>query len=433
MKKIIIHGSLFDGRNERLRENCNIVVENNIVTDIFAGEFDPQEFEEIIDAAGKTVMPGLIDSHAHICFTAPVPVLATMRNDEFVIRSTRYAEEMLMRGITTIRDAGGETVGLKNCIDNGFVKGPRIFPSNAMISQTCGHADVRCYYSDEIWDGRHTNPLMRTGMFETCDGVPEVLKTVRRQLFLGASQIKIMASGGMGSFFDPLYTKQFTLEEMKAAVEAAKDYGTYVMAHIYTPETMERAAEAGVMSFEHATLMNEDNAKTIQEKGIWICVCPQFGGNGGMEVTRSKPRPGLLGTVPKKAKPSIETMKAGLEHQAELINKYDLKFLFGTDQFREEYVQDEPKDRQLADLHNFKKFYGNYRSLKAITGNFYELSKLTTYQNPYPDGKVGVLEEGSYADLLIIDGNPLDDVELLCDPDNMRLIMKNGTVYKNTL
>ena len=123
MKKIIIHGSLFDGRNERLRENCNIVVENNIVTDIFAGEFDPQKFEEIIDAAGKTVMPGLIDSHAHICFTAPVPVLATMRNDEFVIRSTRYAEEMLMRGITTIRDAGGETVGLKNCIDNGFVKG----------------------------------------------------------------------------------------------------------------------------------------------------------------------------------------------------------------------------------------------------------------------------------------------------------------------
>ncbi len=433
MKTVFTHGSLFDGKSEHLKEGVNVVITDNKVTDIFTGDFSAEGFDQVIDITGKTIMPGLIDSHVHVSQSAPIPVLAVMRNDEFAIRSARYAEEMLMRGFTTIRDAGGETVGLKTCIDNGMVKGPRIYPSNAMISQTCGHADVRCYYSDEVWHGVHTAPLMRTGMFVTCDGVPEVLKTVRQQLFLGASQIKIMASGGMASYFDPLYTTQFTLEEMKAAVQAAADYGTYVMAHIYTPAAMHRAAEAGVMSFEHATLMDEDNAKEIQDKGIWVCVCPQFGGNGGLPVHHSKGRPTLLGSTPNKAKPTLEMMKKGLEHEAELINKYHLKFLFGTDVIREECAQDEPADRQLADLHRFNYYFGSYESLKAITGNFNEVVKMTTYQNPYPDGKIGLLEKDSYADLLVVEGNPLENVEILCDVNNMKLIMKDGTIYKNTL
>ena len=210
-----------------------------------------------------------------------------------------------MRGITSARDAGGVTVGLKNCIDNGMLMGPRIFPSNSIIVQTSGH-DASVYYSDADMPGNKINGTMRSGMFVTADGVDEVLKTARQQMFLGASQIKIMAGGGMGSFFDPLYTVQYTLEELKAAVQVATDYGTYVMAHLYIPQSIDRALDAGVVSFEHATLMNEENAKKIKERNAWICVCPQFGGNGGTVVQRSKPYPTAYGTAVTKFKPSME-------------------------------------------------------------------------------------------------------------------------------
>ncbi len=430
MRQVIINANYFDGTNEKLIENANIVIENGIVTDIVVGNIATDGFEKVTDAKGYTVIPGLVDNHIHFSFTAPVSVINTYRYDEFVLRSARYAEEMLMRGITSARDAGGVTVGLKNCIDNGMLIGPRIFPSNGAIVQTSGH-DTSVYYSDAEIEDHRANANMRTGMFVYADGVDQMLKRVREQLFLGASQIKIMAGGGMGSFFDPLYTVQFTPEEMKAAVQAATDYGTYVMAHLYIPASIDRALDAGVMSYEHATLMNEANAQRIKDKDAWICVCPQFGGNGGQVVQRSKPYPMAYGTVVKKFKPAREIMANGLLNQVELINKYDLNFVYGTDQFREEHVQDEPSDRQLADLRKYKEFFGSYRGLKAATGNAYKLSKLTTFQNPYPDGKIGVIEKGAYADILFVKGNPVEDLEILCDPANIKLVMKDGKVYRD--
>ena len=433
MKQAVIHANVFDGRGSSLIENTSIIIENDLVTEITQQEIALEQFDHIIDAGGRTVLPGLVDSHAHLSFTAPVVTLASMRQDEFYLRSARYAAEMLQRGFTTVRDAGGATVGLKACIDNGFLPGPRIFPSVGAISQTSGHSDVRIYRSEQIRPPETANTLIRTGMFVIADGVDEVLRACREQLFLGASQIKIMAGGGMGSYFDPLDTLQFTLEEMKAAVAAASDYGTYVMAHLYTPQQMARAAEAGVRSFEHGTLMDEETARRMADYGIWLCVCPQFGGNGGIPVARSKPAPIPVGTLPNKKKKTLDEMRKGLERQAELVDKYRLPIAFGTDAFREEQVGDEPADRQLGDLRNYKKFFGNLRGLQAITGNACDLYQLCTYQNPYPNGKIGVLEESSYADLCIVDGNPLEDLEVLCDPANMRLVMKGGAIYHNTL
>ena len=431
MDILIKNADVFDGKNEALKKKSNIVIKDDKVVEIFQGDVNETAFEKVYDAAGYTVIPGLTDSHIHFSFTAPVATCATYRFDEFVLRSARYAEEMLMRGITSARDAGGVTVGLKNCIDNGMLKGPRIFPSNGAIMQTSGHG-ANTYYSDFDQEKGDTNKTNNSGMFVIANGRDEMLRRVREQLYLGASQIKLMAGGGMGSFFDPLSTVQFTLDELKAAVDAASDYGTYIMAHLYIPKSIERALDAGIMSYEHATLMDENNARRIQEKGAWICVCPQFGGNGGQQVKRSRPYPVLLGTPVKKYKPSIEIMANGLLNQVELINKYDLNVVYGTDQFREEYVQDEPKDRQLADLRKYKEFFGSYRGLKMATGNAYEVSKMTTFQNPYPDGKIGVLEEGAFADLLFVKGNPVQDLEILCDPDNVKLVMKGGQVYKDT-
>lgn len=430
MKILIKNANYFDGTTETLKERANLIIDGERITEITSGPISEERFDQVYDAEGYTVIPGLVDSHIHFSFTAPVATCGTYRFDEFVLRSARYAEEMLLRGITSARDAGGVTVGLKNCIDNGMLKGPRIFPSNGAIIQTSGHG-ASTYYSDfeqGVGDRNRTN---LSGMFVTADGRDEMLKRVREQLFLGASQIKVMAGGGMGSFFDPLYTLQFTLDELKAAVEAASDYGTYVMAHLYIPQSIERALDAGVKSFEHATLMDEHNAKRIKDADAWICMCPQFGGNGSKPVERSKPYPTLMGTPVKKMKPSIEVMKEGLLNQVELINKYDLNVVYGTDQFREEMAGDEPADRQLADLRNFKKFFGSFRGLKMATGNAYALSRLTTFQNPYPDGKIGVLEEGSFADLLFVKGNPVEDLELLCSTDNVKLVMKGGKVYKD--
>lgn len=197
---------------------------------------------------------------------------------------------------------------------------------------------------------------------------------MREQLFLGASQIKIMAGGGISSAYDPIQTVQFSLEEMKAAVQAAADYGTYVMAHLYTPRSMQRAAKAGVKSFEHATMMDEETAKIIAAEGIWVTPGPQCGRNWHNELT------------PDSVRRKSAMVRQGEALATELILKYDLPFLFGTDSFGD------PK-------------------------------RIDQFQ----------LEEGSFADLLIVNGNPVQDLDLLADRNNIRLIMKDAVVYKNTL
>lgn len=355
--------------------------------------------------------------------SAPHALFETLRVDELAIRSTRFAKEMLERGFTTVRDAGGVVYGLKSGIDSGFIPGPRIFPSHAAISQTCGHSDFRSNRAQErLVSGEHTAPLMRNGGLILADGVPDVMCAVRDQLFLGASQIKLMAGGGLSSKFDHLFTAQYTFEELKAAVDCASDYGTYVMAHIYTPKCMQRAALAGVKSFEHATLMDDETARIIKDNGIWVCPGPQFGSAIPREGTGKPKASGHQ--IP------IETMQAAEAQSTELINKYDIPIVFGTD------ASDDPAyvaKRQHGDISLFKKRFGSLKTLRALTGNVYEQSKLCTFQHPYPDGKVGVLEAGAYADILLVKGDPVDDADILAEPANIQLVMKDGVIYKNTI
>lgn len=417
LKKLIRNAEVFDGKNPKLTTNAAIVIEGNIVKDIVQGEVDPAQFDEVIDASGLTAIPGLTDAHVHVSITAPQD---RSRADEIIVRSVRYARDMLMRGFTTIRDAGGVTYGLKKNIDSGFLDGPRIFPSNNFISQTCGHGDIRMSPAGERYPGGfYTSPAIMNHMTSLADGPAEMLRAVREQLFLGASQIKLMCGGGVSSFFDPLPTLQFTLEEMKAAVNAASDYGTYVMAHIYTPAAMQRAAEAGIKSFEHATLLDDETGRIIADKGIWIMPGPQF--ERPMDP-RYRERPEIAEKWAVVAK--------GSEQQTEIINKYDLPIVYGTDAMG---APEKIEAHQLDDFRYFKKHYGSFRGLLAATGNVHELFKLCTYQNPYPEGKIGVLEIGSFADILLVNGNPAEDLAVLADRNNIRLIMKDGKVYKNAL
>ncbi|MEZ8820290.1 MULTISPECIES: amidohydrolase family protein [unclassified Vibrio] len=420
MKKLITNANVFNGVDNNLIENVSILIEDNLITQI--GEIDPTIADETIDAQGGTVMPGLIDAHVHITLSAPFNVIDTMTREEVAIRSAKISEEMLMRGFTTIRDVAGNTLGLKNSIDKGYATGPRILPSMAAISQTCGHSDYRQNQAQErLANGHEDSPMMKQGSMKVADGRSEVLKAVREQLFMGASQIKIMAGGGASSTFDPLDTLQFTSDEMKAAVEAASDYGTYVAAHIHTSDAMRRAAEAGVMSFEHATIMDDDIAEIIKEKGIWVI--PSYF-TSSLIAERKIPLPN------EETYRKTERVGKAMFKSAELIKKYDIQNIaFGTDCVGETNVH----ATQLNELGAIEQVFDTITALRMATSNCGRLFEMSTYQHPYQEGKLGQIVEGAYADLLIIDGNPLESVACVANTETQKLIMKDGKVYKNTL
>ncbi|WP_210442308.1 metal-dependent hydrolase family protein [Vibrio crassostreae] len=420
MKKQITNANVFNGVDNNLIKNVSILIEDNLITQI--GEVDTTLADEIIDAQGGTVMPGLIDAHVHITLSAPFNVIDTMTREEVAIRSAKISEEMLMRGFTTIRDVAGNTLGLKKSIDNGYATGPRILPSMAAISQTSGHSDYRQNQAQErLANGHEDSPMMKLGAMRVADGRSEVLKAVREQLFMGASQIKIMAGGGASSTFDPLDTLQFTSDEMEAAVQAASDYGTYVAAHIHTSDAMRRAAEAGVMSFEHATIMDDDIAEIIKEKGIWVI--PSYF-TSSLIAERKIPLPN------EETYRKTERVGKAMFKSAELIKKYDIRNIaFGTDCVGETNVH----ATQLNELGAIEQVFDTITALRMATSNCGRLFEMSTYQHPYQEGKLGQIVEGAYADLLIIDGNPLEGVACVANTDTQKLIMKDGKVYKNTL
>ncbi len=419
MTTVITNANVFNGVDNQLQENVSLLIENNVITQI--GDVDLSLANEIIDAKGGTVMPGLMDAHVHITMSAPFHELDKMTREEVAIRSAKVAEGMLMRGFTTVRDVAGNTLGLKNCIDNGYATGPRILPSQAAISQTCGHSDYRQNQAQERTGSHEDSPIMKTGAFKVADGRSEVLRAVREQLFMGASQIKMMAGGGASSTFDPLDTIQYTLDEMKAAVEAASDYGTYVAAHIHTADAMRRAAEAGVMSFEHATIMDDDIAKTIKDKGIFVI--PSYF-TSSLIAERKIP----LGSETLYQK--TERVGKAMFKSAELIKKYDIQNIcFGTDCVGTLDVH----KTQSEELQAIETVFDSLTALKMVTSNCGRLFEMSTYKHPYQEGKLGQITEGAYADLLIIEGNPLNGVSCVTNTETQKLIMKDGVVYKNTL
>ena len=419
MKTIIKNVSVFDGENAKLQEKQNIVIEDHLVTEIFGGDFSEEGFDRVIDGRGQYAVPGLTDAHVHL---GKVHIDGSNARYDAIIGSV-VAGKLLDHGITTVRDAGSVTDGLKRAIDEGVIPGPRIYPSMNYLSQTCGHGDSDAAHRNR--DVQYRNP--RGGVL--CDGVAECRRAVREQFYLGASQIKIMAGGGLSSTCDPVETLQFSPEEMKAIVETAADYGSYVLAHLYTPGCIQRAIRAGVKSLEHGHWIDEETARMIRDTDTFLNPCPQF--------TETEIRWNHMGAYSdqpqqrrKKPKPGGVRVKAHMEETTELINKLDLKILFGTD-LMITYNQYEP--RESLDFTEYKKRFGSFKGLVAATGNFHQLTKLTTYQNPYPDGEIGVLRKGSYADIVILNGNPAEDLDVLGNTENILLVMKDGKLHKNVL
>ncbi|GGE98877.1 amidohydrolase family protein [Stappia taiwanensis] len=415
---LINNVQVFDGENADLIENASVLIEGNLIKSVSS---DPISAEgaTVIDGGGRTIIPGLIDVHWHTSYCcAAQSTVVTGDILEVAIRGALGSESTLMRGFTTVRDVGGNPFATKKMIDKGELIGPRILPSGPPIGQTGGHFDYRPYQSVP------TNPAdsqwywYAVGLMSMADGVPEVTKRAREVMRMGASQIKISGGGGVSSVYDPLDVRQFTREEVEAFVEVADTYNTYVASHIFTDDAARIAVEAGVKTIEHGFLLTEETLQLMKEKGTWLSIQPLLDDEDGFSFDD-----------PGSQQKWIEVTN-GTDTIYPLAKKVGVKIAFGTDILFDPALA----ERQGAFLAKLKRWFTPYEVLKMATSENAELLELAGPRHPYQDGALGVIKPGAYADLILVDGNPLEDIDLVADPHtNFDLIMKDGVIYKNEI
>ena len=406
---------IFDGKNATLSQPSNVLVRNNRIEKISVAAIAADA--QVINGGARVLMPGLIDAHWHAMLVRPTPVSALTSDVGYTnLLAAAEATSTLMRGFTTIRDLGGPAFGLKRAIDEDLVAGPRIYPSGAVITITSGHGDFRQLSDLPRTIGGMLSRMEKLGASMVADSPDEVRLRAREQLMQGATQIKLTAGGGVASPFSPLDVSTFTEPELRAAVEAAENWGTYVAAHAYTPVSIQRSIAAGVKCIEHGHLMDDATARLMAEKGIWLSTQPFLdvsAASGLGPAEQAKLRQVVTGT---------DTVYA-------LAKKYGIKTAFGTDVLFSQALA----ERQGAMLVSLTRWYKPAEALIMATSTNAELLGLSGKRNPYP-GKLGVVEEGALADLLLVDGNPIDNIKLIEDPaKNFLVIMKGGKVYKNLL
>ena len=469
--------NIFDGKNDGLKEGYDVLVVHNLIKKIAkdipasgtyeldvttgaskeievtagrgyngyevhvkdnAGKTEKKQVQvNVIDGGGRTLMPGLIDAHSHLAVAAQSLVAYENSTwEEIGARTALTAEDTLMDGFTTVRDAGGMNgKGIKRMIDNGELPGPRIFPSGGFIGSTSSHGDLKMLtMRNPRLNGTLDSNLARLELGFVVDGRADVLAASRRNFQLGATQLKIMGGGGVATEFDPWHSATFTLDEMKAAVEVAEDYGTYVMSHLNQPESIQRALEAGVISIEHAFVMDEETIQMIVDKGAYLSA--QLTGT-------SRELADLPSLTPENLR-KLNLAHKQMENFYTLVKKYKPKQVFAVDAVLMPRLA--MKQQRDHEIWLFAEHFGNFEMLKAATSSAGELVAMCGPLTSYHDGAIGVIEEGAYADILIVDGNPLEDITVIGGNEvwmkaplreggieTMRVIMKDGKIYKNTL
>lgn len=415
--RLLTNLRLFDGSGAAVRSGVQVLVQGARIVDIL-GAAEKVPDAQVIDCQGKLLMPGMIDVHWHTMLAAVTQTTAMTADVGYLyLAAAQEAQSTLLRGFTSVRDAGGPSFALKRAIDEGMVPGPRIYPSGAMISQTSGHGDFRLRSDIPSGANAALTLVEQSGVAMIADGEAEVLRRVREQLMLGASQIKILAGGGVASLYDPLDSTQYSERELRAGVEAASDWNTYAMAHVYTSKGIQRAIKAGVKSIEHGQLADEATVRMMRDEGVWWSLQPFLQD----EDSNVYPDPAR--------KENQRLVSQGTVRAYELAQKYGVKTGWGTD------VLFNPRNtvtqgRQLAKM---TRFYDPLTVLAQATGTNAQLLALSGPRNPYPHA-LGRIQSGAYADILLVDGDPAVNLDFLADPQrNLRLIMKDGQIFKNTL
>ncbi|WP_307969712.1 metal-dependent hydrolase family protein [Salinispora arenicola] len=412
MRMSITNARVFDGRSDVLTEPTTVTVDGQFIASLG----DPRGDGETIDAVGHTLIPGLIDAHWHSVLAGVSQLeIATSDPRYIMLRAAQQAERTLLRGFTTIRDTGGPSLPLKLAIDQGVTPGPRIYPSGAMITQTSGHGDFRVRSELPRDPSKPLSAFEQVGISAIADGVDEVLRAARQQLMLGATQLKVMAGGGIVSPYDPLDATQYTEPEIRAAVDAAANWGTYVTVHAYTPASIRQAVRAGVRCVEHGQLLDDETVKILADRGIWWCLQP---------FLEDDANPMLDPASRAKQKKTY----AGTERAYEMATAHGVKVAFGSD------ILFDPKfsEQQGAQLAKLVRWYAPAQVLRMATHDNASLLAMCGERNPYP-APLGVVEPGAYADLLLVRGDPLADIDLIADPTNLAVIIKDGQIVKNEI
>lgn len=426
--------NVFDGNSDKLAGGMEVLVEGNLIKAV--GHDIDADDAQVIDGGGRTLMPGLIDSHVHFSAYTPIAIQGRQNVSEFMVGAlaTVRGEAMLMRGFTTVRDTGGPSTYLRKLFDTNLAPGPRVYGAEAMISQTGGHGDFRGLTNDNPHFGDGPQHWYERRLGYIVDGPHEFARAARESFRNGADFFKVFVSGGVSSEFDPIHAVQSTPQELTAVVQVAEQAKTYVTAHCHTAEGVHHALDAGVHMLEHVPMIGNtpaeiDKAVTrIVESDVFV----EF--NTGTVLGRSLDELKAMLSPESYAKviPAIQAYRASLRAFAE----HGAKFVYGTDlvaPWGGGTLATEAR-LQLAEFGIYMEFFDNLSVLKSATLWGGEVAAMTGPNNPYPEGRLGVIKEGAYADILLVNGNPLDDPAILADhATNLHLIMKDGIVFKNRL
>jgi imidazolonepropionase-like amidohydrolase len=408
-KVIIRNASILDPAAGQLLPDRTITVEGADIVEV-AESAAPLRTDDarVVDARGRVVMPGLIDGHVHVlAYTANLPAAAEQSPFYVAARASQILRGMLDRGFTTVRDAAGADYGLADAVREGYFVGPRVMFGGKALSQTGGHGDGR-HRGREMLDEAYCAP----SHCRIVDGVDAVRKAVRDEIRRGAEHIKLMLGGGVASPTDRIDSTQFSVDEIRAAVEEATAANRYVMGHAYTTRAVNRGLAAGVRSIEHGNLIDESSVALFrQHEAFYVPTLATYAA-----LAEEGPAAGL---PPESFRKVFEVLDAGL-HALELAHRGGVKIVYGTDLLGDMHY------RQLTEFALRAQVQPPADILRSATTTAAELLGMA--------GRIGTIAPGAAADLLVVDGNPLDDVTVLTKPDDaLRLIMHGGRVHKNTL
>jgi imidazolonepropionase-like amidohydrolase len=404
---ILQNAAVLDAERAELAEGQSVVVDGRRIADVGPGLTGPDE-AVVVDVGGRTVMPGLIDAHTHPAVVdADLFAMAEWPPSYVAARAGRALEGMLARGFTTIRDVGGGDFGLAKAVEDGYFTGPRIRFGGKQLSQTGGAGDWRAP-SRRVYDDNYYSPAIGV----ICDGVPEVRRAVREEVRRGAHHIKVYLSGAVDSPSDRVDSTQFSLEELRAIVEEATAANIYVAGHAYTSRAINRGLECGVRSIEHGNLMDSSSIPLFKEYGaFYVPTIVTY------QTLAAKSRDGQL---PADIAAKLEEVIDGAIGALEMAHAAGLPIVYGTDLFADMH------DQQLREFIIRAEVQPPADLIRSATTTAAQLLRLV--------GEVGVVAPGALADLLVVDGNPLEDIRVLTTPHrSLKLIMKDGQIYKNDL
>jgi imidazolonepropionase-like amidohydrolase len=408
MSGYIFHGGkVLDVDNGVMLDGVEVQVDGDRILRVSSGKIDAAGVKRI-DLEGRTLMPGLIDAHVHVIATlVDLAKNAELPSSLIALRTRKIMHEMLMRGFTTVRDLAGADLGLKMAVEEGLIDGPRLVICGKALSQTVGHCDYRARN-----DKRELHAASLGALGRIADGVDQVRRAAREEIKAGAEFVKIMANGGVSSPNDPIHVLQYSREEIRAIVEEAENYGLYVAAHTYTDASIRRAVECGVKSLEHCNLITLETAKFAAEAGA--IACPTLAAYEGLALE------GEAFGLSADSAAKIDTVRTGGLASLRFMKEAGLPMGFGTD--------------LLGQLHKYQSMEFEIRA-KVLTARdiLYSASRVSSKLCMLED-KIGVIAEGAFADFIVVNGNPLEDVTILSRPGtSLAAIVRGGTFYKNTL